>query len=153
MITADTTRYAIAAARFNDPVVAELLAGALDGFAAHGIAADRITVLRVPGAFELPLAAKRLAATGRYRAVIALGAVIRGETAHFDHVAASAAGGLTQAALDTGIPVIFGVLTCDTLEQALARAARRQGNKGFEMALAALEMSEVINNLPAGGQQ
>ncbi len=143
-------RFAIAAARFNEPVVAELLAGARDGFAAHGIAAEQLTVIRVPGAFELPLAAKRLAACGRYRAVLALGAVIRGETAHFDHVAASAASGLTRVALDTDVPVIFGVLTCDTLDQALARAARRQGNKGFEMALAALEMSEVIDRLATG---
>lgn len=140
-------RFAVVAARFNELVVEGLLRGALDGLTRHGVADDAIDVVRVPGSFELPLVAQRLAKGGRYAAVICLGAVIRGETTHYDHVAGGAAGGVAQAALASGVPVIFGVLTCETLEQALNRAGAKAGNKGFEAALAAIEMVNLLRRL------
>jgi 6,7-dimethyl-8-ribityllumazine synthase len=120
----------------------------VDGLHRHGIVDSAIDVVRVPGSFEIPVVAQRLAASGNYAAVICLGAVIRGETDHYEHVANTAASGVAQAALATGVPVIFGVLTCDTLEQAMNRAGAKSGNKGFEAALAAIETVNVLNQLP-----
>jgi len=140
-------RVAIVAARFNDLVVASLLKGAEAAWSARGGEAGALTVVRVPGAFELPVIARRLAASGRYDAVVALGCVIRGDTPHFEYVAGECARGLQQASLDTGVPVIFGVLTVETLEQALERAAAGAGNKGGEAMEAALEMAAVVARL------
>ena len=141
-------RFAIAASRFNEVVVRELVAGATSCLRKHGLTEDDVQVVWTPGAFELPLVAKRLAASGFYDAVICLGAVIRGETAHFEHVAVQAARGAQQAALDTGVPVLFGVLTTENLEQALDRAGGKHGNKGWDTALAAIEMADVLDQLP-----
>jgi 6,7-dimethyl-8-ribityllumazine synthase len=141
-------RFALVAARFNAVVVDDLVAGAVDGLCRHGVAEDAIDVVRVPGAFELPLVAQRLAKSGGYAAVICLGAVIRGDTDHYDHVAGQATGGIAQAALSTGVPVIFGLLTCDTLEQAINRAGAKAGNKGFDAALTAIEMVNLLRQLP-----
>jgi 6,7-dimethyl-8-ribityllumazine synthase len=141
-------RFALVAARFNSAIVEQLVAGALDGLKRHGVADDAIDLVRVPGSYEIPPVAKRLAGSGKYAAVICLGAVIRGDTDHYDHVAGAAAGGVAQAALATGVPVIFGVLTCDTLEQALNRAGAKAGNKGFDAAVTAVEMVNLLRNLP-----
>jgi 6,7-dimethyl-8-ribityllumazine synthase len=141
-------RFALVAARFNSAVVDGLVSGALDGLKRHGVADDAIDVVRVPGSYEIPLVAQRLAGSGRYAAVICLGAVIRGETDHYDYVAGEAAGGVARAALATGVPVIFGILTCDTLEQALDRAGAKGGNKGFDAALTAVEMVNLFRQLP-----
>lgn len=144
-------RFAVAVARFNETVTRALLAGCLDSLARHGVAEDRVDVAWVPGAFEVPLVARRLAETGRYVAVIALGCVIRGETGHYDHVAGQAASGLMQAGLATGVPVIFGVLTTETVEQALNRSGLKGGNKGAEAALAAIEMVNLLRQIGEGG--
>ncbi|MDP8986902.1 MAG: 6,7-dimethyl-8-ribityllumazine synthase [Actinomycetota bacterium] len=141
-------RVAIACARFNDLVTERLLAGARDGLERHGVDGDSIAVAWAPGAFELPLVAQRLAASGEFDAVIALGAVIRGATGHYEHVAGECAAGLQRAALDTGVPVAFGVLTTDTVDQALERAGGKAGNKGHEAAETALEMADLLRQLP-----
>jgi 6,7-dimethyl-8-ribityllumazine synthase len=141
-------RFALVAARFNHVIVDQLIAGALDGLRRHGVADDAIDLVRVPGAYEIPVIAQHLAEGGAYAAVICLGAVIRGDTSHYDHVAGAAASGIAQAALATGVPVIFGVLTCDTLEQAVNRSGAKSGNKGFESALAAIEMVNLLKQLP-----
>jgi 6,7-dimethyl-8-ribityllumazine synthase len=135
---------AILVSRYNEVITARLLEGALACCAESGVSSDDVDVLWVPGAFELPLAAERLAATGRYAAVVALGAVVRGATPHFDHVAGQAAAGLAAVTRATGVPVAFGVLTCDTMEQALDRAGGKAGNKGAEAALTALEMAGLL---------
>lgn len=140
-------RFAIAATRFNDYIVEHLLNGALDTLKRHGAAAQDIHVVRVPGAFDLPLAAQRLAASRRYDAVIALGAVIRGDTPHFEYVAGECAKGLAQVALQHDVPVAFGVLTVDTLEQAIERAGAKAGNKGSDAALSAIEMVNLLRRL------
>ena len=140
-------RVAIVAARFNDFIVASLLKGATAAWSTHGGAADDLAVVRVPGAFELPLAAKKLAASGRYHAVVALGCVIRGDTPHFEYVAGECARGLQQASLETGVPVAFGVLTVETVDQALERAAINAGNKGGEAMQTALEMASLLTRL------
>ena len=141
-------RFVLVAARFNHFVVEHLVAGALDGLKRHGVAEDAIDVVWVPGSFEIPLVAQRLAKSGKYASVICLGAVIKGDTDHYDYVAGGAANGVAQAALTTGVPVIFGILTCDTLEQAINRAGAKGGNKGFEAALTAIEMVNLLGNLP-----
>jgi 6,7-dimethyl-8-ribityllumazine synthase len=141
-------RFALVAARFNHFVVEHLVGGALDALKRHGVADEAVDLVWVPGSYELPLIAKRLASSSRYAAVVCLGAVIRGDTDHYDHVAGEAAKGIAQAALTTGVPVIFGVLTCDTLEQAINRAGAKAGNKGFEAALTAIEMVNLIRQLP-----
>ena len=138
----------IVVARFNALVAGRLLEGALDTLHRHGVAADAIDVAWVPGAFEIPLVAKRLALSGRYDALICLGAVIRGATPHFDYVAGQAAAGVAQVALTTQVPVAFGVLTCDNVEQALDRAGLKAGNKGADAALTALEMAQLGRLLP-----
>ena len=140
-------RVGIVAARFNDGVVSRLLEGALDTLDRHGLDRDEVHVVRVPGAFELPLATRWLARRGDLDAVIALGAVIRGDTPHFDYVCAEAARGIQAASVETGVPVIFGVLTCDDAVQADARAGGEHGNKGSEAALAALEMVSLRRRL------
>ena len=143
-------RFAIAASRFNELVVKNLVGGSVDCLRAHGISDDDLDVAWVPGSFELPLLARRLAATGAYDAVICLGAVVRGETAHFDHVAGQAAAGIRAASEETGVPVIFGVLTTDTFEQAMDRAGGKHGNKGWDAAMAAMEMASLLEQLPKG---
>jgi 6,7-dimethyl-8-ribityllumazine synthase len=140
-------RFAIVAARFNSEVVDRLLKGAVEGLKKHGVADSSVDVIRVPGAFELPLIAQRLGSGGNYAAVICLGAVIRGDTDHYHYVCSSAATGILQAGLTCGIPVIFGVLTCDTEEQALDRAGGKEGNKGFDAAVAAIEMVNLLRKL------
>jgi len=141
-------RFAIAASRFNELVVKNLVGGSVDCLRAHGISDDDLDVAWVPGSFELPLLARRLAATGAYDAVICLGAVVRGETAHFDHVAGQAAAGIRAVSEETGVPVIFGVLTTDTFEQAMDRAGGKHGNKGWDAAMAAMEMASLLEQLP-----
>jgi 6,7-dimethyl-8-ribityllumazine synthase len=141
-------RVAIAVARFNDFITERLLAGALDGLRRHGVDDASVTVAHAPGAFELPLVCKRLAASGEFDAVIALGAVIRGATGHYDFVAGQCASGLQSAQLDTGIPIVFGVLTTDTIEQAIERAGTKAGNKGFEAAATAIETADLLRQLP-----
>ena len=141
-------RFALVAARFNSLVVDNLVAGALDALKRHGVADGAVDLVRVPGSFEIPLVARRLAASGKYAAVICLGAVIRGDTDHYDHVAGQATAGVARAALDTGVPIIYGVLTCDTLEQAMNRAGAKAGNKGFEAALTAIDMVNLLGQLP-----
>lgn len=139
-----TGRFAIVVARFNGFIVDSLLAGALDAFKRHGVPEDRITVIKVPGAHELPVVVQRVAQTGNYEAIVGLGAVIRGSTPHFDYVAGAAVKGLSSVALDHGIPVIFGVLTTDSIEQAIERAGTKAGNKGSEAAITAIEMVNVM---------
>lgn len=138
---------AVICGRFNSFIVDHLEAGCLDTLRRHGGAGADVTVVRTPGAFEMPVVAKRLAASGKYDAVIALGAVIRGSTAHFEHVAGSCARGLASVATDTGIPVVFGVLTTDTIEQAVERAGTKAGNKGAEAAATAIEMISLMRGL------
>ena len=144
-------RIAVVAARFNEMVTGKLVEGALAGLAKHGVDADAVDVAWVPGAFEIPLVASRMARSGRYAAVICLGAVIRGDTAHFDLVANESARGIAQASLDTEVPMIFEVLATDDLAQAEARAGGVHGNKGWEAAEAALEMAWLLDRLPAAG--
>jgi 6,7-dimethyl-8-ribityllumazine synthase len=144
---AEGARIAVVAARFNGFVVDKLIAGALDVLRQQGVPDDEVILVRVPGAFELPLAVQELAASGDYDAIVALGAVIRGETPHFDFVAGECARGLSQVALETGVPVAFGVLTCDTAEQALDRAGGKAGNKGADAVMTALEMSNLLQLL------
>ncbi len=141
-------RIGIVAARFNDFIVTPLVDGALELLLAHGAARGNVSVWRVPGAFELAVAARRLARSGRFHAVIALGAVIRGDTPHFDFVAGECAAGLSRVALDTGVPVIFGVLTTDTEKQARERAGGRRGNKGADAAMTAIDMVHLLRSMP-----
>ena len=140
-------RIGVALARFNQAVTERLLAGALEAFTRHGVADDAIDVATVPGAFELPLCAQRMASTGRYDALICLGAVVRGETPHFEYVAGTAARGIAEVARRHDLPVAFGVLTADTMEQAMARAGGGHGNKGYEAAVTALEMVQVLREV------
>jgi len=140
-------RIAIVLSRFNSLIGDRLLEGALDTLKRHGVTDDDISLVRVPGAFEIPLAASVLAKTGRYDAVICLGAVIRGSTAHFDYVAGPLASGLASIAVDTGVPILFGVLTTDTIEQALERAGTKAGNKGADVAAAAIEMVNLLKTI------
>lgn len=140
-------RIAILASRFNDLVVSRLIDGARDALLRHGVEDADLSLIRVPGAFELPLTADKLAASGRYVAIVALGCVIRGDTAHFDYVAGGAANGLMQVALDHGLPIGFGVLTTDTMEQALDRAGGKSGNKGADAALAIIEQLNLLQQL------
>ena len=137
-------RIAVVAARFNEPIVASLLQGAVASFERHGGKSDNLLIARVPGAFELPITCKKLAAAGRYAAVVALGCVIRGDTPHFDYVAGESARGLMRASLDTGVPVVFGVLTVENIEQALERSAVTRSNKGGESMDVAIEMANLL---------
>jgi 6,7-dimethyl-8-ribityllumazine synthase len=146
-LTAPKGRFALVAARFNEYIVRCLVDGAVDALKRHGVGEQTIDLAWVPGSFEIPLIAKTLAASGKYAAIVALGCVIRGETDHYRHVASQAASGVMQASLMTGVPVIFGILTCDTLEQAINRAGGKAGNKGFDAAVAALEMANLLQSL------
>lgn len=140
-------KFAIIVSRFNAFISEKLLEGALDGLKRHGVKENEITIAWVPGAHEIPLVAKKMAGSKKYDAVVALGAVIRGSTAHFDYVAGNSARGVAQASMDTGVPVIFGVLTTDTIEQAIERAGTKSGNKGFDAAVAAIEMANLMEQL------
>ena len=137
----------IVVARFNEFITGKLLSGALDSFARHGVDVADVDVAWVPGAFEIPLVASRMAESGEYDAVVCLGAVIRGATSHYDHVCAEVSKGVAQASLASGVPVIFGVLTCDTIEQAIERAGSKAGNKGSECAESAIEMANLLRQL------
>jgi 6,7-dimethyl-8-ribityllumazine synthase len=147
ILSASGLRFAIVASRFNGLIVEPLLAGAIDAIVRTGGSADAITVVRCPGAWELPQVVRRIAAVGGYDAIIALGAVIRGATPHFDYVAGEAAKGLASAAAIGDAPVVFGVLTTDTIEQALERAGTKAGNKGFDAAMTAIEMAHLLRRL------
>ncbi len=149
-LTASGLRFGIVVSRFNSFITDRLLTAALDALERSGAASENVDVVRVPGAFELPLAAKKLAATGRYDALIAIGCILRGETAHYDYVCSETSRGLQLAQMDTGLPIIFCVLTCDTLEQAIDRAGLKGGNKGFEAGLAAIEMARLSRKLASG---
>ena len=140
-------RFAFIAARFNDFVVEPLIRGALDALKRHGATEKQIEIVRVPGAFDIPIVARKLALSRRYDALIALGAVVRGQTPHFDYVAGECASGLARIALESGVPVAFGVLTTDTMEQAVDRAGGKAGNKGADAALAAIEMANLLRRL------
>ncbi len=144
----ESARFAVVVARFNELFTKQLLEGALAAFRRHGVAEDAVDVVWVPGSFEIPPVAKRLAGSSAYAAVVCLGAVIRGATSHFDHVAGQAAAGVARAGLETGVPVIFGIITTDTLEQAMDRAGAKSGNKGYEAALSAIEMADLLAQLP-----
>jgi 6,7-dimethyl-8-ribityllumazine synthase len=151
LVAPETTKVAVVAARFNEFVVNQLVAGAHDALVRHGVADGNITLIRVPGAWEIPTACRQVAASGKFDAVVALGAVIRGSTAHFDHVASGVSSGIASVAADTGIPVAFGVLTTDTIEQAIERSGSKAGNKGAEAALVAIEMVDLKNRLTKAG--
>jgi 6,7-dimethyl-8-ribityllumazine synthase len=140
-------RFAFIAARFNDFVVEPLIRGALDALKRHGATEKQIEIVRVPGAFDIPIVARKLALSRRYDALIALGAVVRGQTPHFEYVAGECASGLARIALESGVPVAFGVLTTDTMEQAVDRAGGKAGNKGADAALAAIEMANLLRRL------
>jgi 6,7-dimethyl-8-ribityllumazine synthase len=158
-LKADGQRFAIVVSRFNGFITERLLAAAVDALGRAGATSKDVEVVRVPGAFELPLAAKKLAASGKYDALIAVGCVLRGETTHYDYVCAETSRGLQLAQMDTGVPIIFCVLTCDTLEQAIDRAGLKGGNKGFAAGLAAIEMAQLsrklrgTNSKPAAGRK
>ena len=149
-ITAEGLRFAIVASRFNEFITAKLLDGALDMLRRHGAAEDAVDVVWVPGAFEIPLAAKKLAASGKYDAVICVGAVIRGATSHYDYVCSEVSKGVAQAGLSTGVPVIFGVVTTENIEQAVERAGTKAGNKGADGAMAAMEMANLLKKIGTG---
>lgn len=140
-------RYAVVAARFNDAIVKELVEGCADGLRRHGVHDDRIDLVWVPGAFEIGATCHKLAKSGAYGAVIALGAVIRGSTSHYDHVTGAVTTGVATASAQTGVPVVFGVLTTDTIEQAVERAGTKHGNNGFKAAMTALEMASLFQAL------
>ncbi len=144
---------AIVVSRFNGLITQQLLDGARDGLRRHGVADDAIDVAWVPGALEIPIAAQRLARRGRYDAIICLGTVIRGATAHFDYVAAGVAQGVNRISLECGVPAIFGVLTTDTIEQAVERAGAKQGNKGWDAALSAIETANLVKAIEADATQ
>jgi 6,7-dimethyl-8-ribityllumazine synthase len=148
-LSAESLRFGIVVSRFNSFITDRLLAAALDALERAGAQSKGVEVVHVPGSFELPLAAKKLAATGKYDALIAMGCILRGETAHYDYVCSETARGLQLAQIDSGLPIIFCVLTCDTLEQAIDRAGLKGGNKGFEAGLAAIEMAQLSRKLRA----
>jgi 6,7-dimethyl-8-ribityllumazine synthase len=141
-------RFGVVASRFNEAIVGRLVEGSLDGLRRHGVDESRIDVAWVPGAFELPLVAQKMALSGSYDAIICLGAVIRGATGHYDFVAGQCAAGVQRVQLDTGVPVVFGVLTTDNIEQAVERSGAKAGNKGFEAASTAIEMANLMASLP-----
>ena len=146
-LQATNLKIAFVVARFNEFVCERLLEGALDSFVRHGGTKDNVTVLHVPGAFELPLAAKKLATSGKYDAVVCLGAVIRGATSHYDYVCANAANGIASVSLETGIPVSFGLLTTDTIEQAIERSGAKAGNQGRDATDCAIEMARLLKQI------
>lgn len=143
-------RFGIVMSRFNDLIGRRLLEGALDALNRHGVRENDIEVALVPGAFEIPVAAKAMAGSGRFDAVIAVGAIIRGATPHFDYIAAEASKGIASVALQSGVPVLFGIITADTIEQAIERAGTKAGNKGYDAALAAIEMANLMTSVREG---
>jgi len=147
-LVAGEHRFGVVVSRFNEFITAKLLSGCLDALERHGVDTEAVDVAWSPGAWELPLLARKMAEGGRYAAVICLGAVIRGGTPHFDYIAAEAAKGIAQASLATGVPVVFGVLTTDTIEQAIERAGTKAGNKGADAAASAIEMANLLEQLP-----
>jgi 6,7-dimethyl-8-ribityllumazine synthase len=149
-LSAEGRSFGIVASRFNDFVVKALLEGAIEAFRRHGGDAGAVDVVWVPGSYEIPVVARQLALSGRYDAIVCLGAVIRGATAHFDYVAGGVSGGISNVALETGMPVIFGVITTETIEQAIERAGTKMGNKGFEAAVSAMEMADLMSKLQSG---
>ncbi len=140
-------KFAIVVSRFNDFITSKLLDGAVDALVRHGAKEDDIEVVKVPGAFEIPLAAKKLASKNTFNALICLGTVIRGATPHFEYVASEVSKGVASASLETGVPIAFGVITSDTIEQAVERAGTKSGNKGFDAAITAIEMAQVMKKL------
>ena len=149
-LSAEGRSFGIVASRFNDFVVKALLEGAIEAFRRHGGDAGAVDVVWVPGSYEIPVVARALALSERYDAIVCLGAVIRGATAHFDYVAGGVSGGISNVALETGVPVIFGVITTETIEQAIERAGTKMGNKGFEAAVSAMEMADLMSKLQKG---
>ncbi len=149
VLTVENKTFALVVSRFNEFITSKLVSGAVDMLVRHGCADDDITVIHVPGAWEVALAAKKAAASGAFDAVVCLGCVIRGHTPHFDYVAGQAARGIAQVALETGVPVTFGVITADTLEQAIERAGTKAGNKGADAAAGAIEMVNLIGKIPS----
>lgn len=147
MLTVNNEKFCIIVARFNEFISSKLLSGAIDELMRHGVKEENIDILWVPGAFEIPLIAKKSAETGKYNAIITLGAVIKGSTSHYDYVCAEVSKGIASVGLETEIPVIFGVLTCDNIEQAIERAGTKAGNKGADAAKSAIEMSNLISNI------
>ena len=143
-LVAGNENFCIIISRFNDFIGSKLLSGALDELKRHGVSDDNIDIVKVPGAFEIPITAQKFAQTGKYNAIITLGAVIRGATAHFDYVSAEVSKGIAQVSLQTGVPVIFGVLTTDNIEQAIERAGTKAGNKGSDAAKSAIEMANLL---------
>ncbi len=143
-LTVQNEKFAIVVSRFNEFISSKLLAGAIDELVRHGVKDDNITVIWSPGAFEIPVLTKKLAKSGSYDAIIALGAIIRGSTPHFDYVSAELSKGIASVSLDTGVPVIFGVLTTENIEQAIERAGTKSGNKGSDAAKAAIEMANLV---------
>ena len=150
LVAPGDAKFAIVVSRFNDFITSKLLAGAVDVLTRHDVPDDNIDVAWAPGCFEIPLLTQQLAASGRYAAVVCLGAVIRGGTDHHQYVAAEAAKGVAMASLKTAVPCIFGVLTCDTIEQAVERAGTKAGNKGADAAIAAIEMVNLLQQIPSG---
>ncbi|MCL0085268.1 6,7-dimethyl-8-ribityllumazine synthase [Thermodesulfovibrionales bacterium] len=146
-LRADDLRFGIVASRFNDFITSRLLEGAIDALIRHGAKMDDIEIVKVPGSFEIPLAAKKMALKGVYNAVICLGTVIRGATPHFEYVAAEVSKGIASVSLETGFPIAFGVITADTIEQAIERAGSKTGNKGWDAAITAIEMAQVLKRL------
>ncbi len=148
-LTAEGLRFGIVASRFNEFITGKLLEGALDAIRRHGASENEVEIAWTPGSFEVPLVAKKMAESGKYDSVICLGAVIRGATSHYDYVASEAAKGVAQAGMATGVPIIFGILTTENIEQAIERAGTKAGNKGFEAAEAAIEMANLLKSLEA----
>lgn len=146
-LKADGLRFVIVASRWNDLIVSRLISGARDALLRLGAQRDNLTLVRVPGSFEIPLTARKLAESGRYDAIICLGAVIRGETPHFDYLAGEVTSGMAAVSRETGVPVAYGIITAETVEQAINRAGVKSGNKGFEAALAAIEMANLLKEI------
>ena len=146
-LVAEGKRFGLVVSRFNEFITNKLLGGAVDALTRHGVKDDEIEVVWVPGSFEIPYMASRMAKTGKYDAVVCLGAVIRGSTPHFDYIAAEVSKGIAATGLTTGVPVLFGVITCDTIEQAIERAGTKAGNKGADAALSAIEMVNLYNQI------
>jgi len=144
-------KFGVVVSRFNDFITSRLLSGAQDCFERHGVSGDDIDIVWVPGSFEIPVAALRLARSGRYDAVVCLGAVIRGQTPHFNYIAAEVSKGVAQVGISTGVPTLFGVVTTDTIEQAVERAGTKAGNKGTDAAAAAIEMANLFGKMPTDG--
>ena len=151
LVVPEGTRFAVVASRFNHFIVDRLVEGAVDGLVRHGAAPDRVSIVRVPGSWEIPQVVARLARGGTVDAIVAVGAVIRGDTPHFDYVAAEVSKGIASVTLETGVPVAFGILTTDSIEQAIERAGTKGGNKGWEAALGAVEMVSLARALSAAG--